>query len=530
MMGKFIKKISCMIAVVAMIFSLTTAVKAATVSIDEELDGHTFVAYQILSGTQSESSENVLGNPKWGNGINLENFIAALKDYNSEIFGQVENAIDFYNALSTHSNVANDVAKIAYAYTTGSGTAINKDTTHLDSGYYLIVDTTDLTGEYDASNLALLQVTDEIVIQSKSNVPSVEKKVQEDDKYSQDGGYGQGYNDVADWNIGDQVPFKLIGTLPDDYENYKSYKYVFHDIISTGLTFNNDVKVYVSTDKTGSNKEEISNSDYSVNPTSNGFTVTFNDLKQVATPTITENSFIIVEYTATLNEDAVIGLPGNPNEVYLEFSNNPNYTGNGESSPTGETPHDKVIVFTYELDVTKVDGTNNETLLKDAEFKLQDSKNNKWVIVDPGTGKVTGWAENEEEGSSLKSDENGLFKVIGLDDGTYYLKETKAPDGYNLLANPIEVTITATTQNDQNWTGDPSHALTALTVSVDDENAQVDEDVTGSGVVGVIVKNNTGSELPETGGIGNYVFYGVGGILMLAAAYYFIRKKNEKKI
>ena len=173
---------------------------------------------------------------------------------------------------------------------------------------------------------------------------------------------------------------------------------------------------------------------------------------------VTADKYIIVEYTATLNKDAEIGLPGNPNKVYLEFSNNPNSGGEGD---TGKTPEDKVIVFTYELDVTKVDGEDADTKLKDAEFKLYD-ENGKYAHCD--AGKVTGWADTEEGGSTLKSDENGLFKVIGLDDGTYWLKETKAPDGYNLITDPIKIEIKATTVNDQDWTAmeGPADALVGL--------------------------------------------------------------------
>lgn len=251
---------------------------------------------------------------------------------------------------------------------------------------------------------------------------------------------------MADWNIGDKVPFKLIGTLPSKYEDYTSYKYIFHDTMSEGLEFDPEsVVVYYASKEDGTGKTMIDEKDYTVVvgkiTDACSFEVVFNNLKDITG--LTSESKIIVEYKAELTDKAVIGLPGNPNEVYLEFSNNPNIGGEGD---TGKTPTDKVIVFTYELDVTKVE-EGSSTVVPNAEFKLRD-EDGKYVVVD-AEGKVTGWSDTEEHGSILKSDDNGLFKVIGLDDGTYYLKETKAPDGYNILQEEIKLVISATTGNGQ---------------------------------------------------------------------------------
>lgn len=160
--------------------------------------------------------------------------------------------------------------------------------------------------------------------------------------------------------------------------------------------------------------------------------------------------------------------------------------------------------------------------LKDAEFKLRNSAN-KWVKVD-ANGKVTGWGNTEDEGSTLKSDDNGLFKVIGLDDGTYFLKETKAPIGYNLLKDEVEFTVSATTANGQTWNGTPGDALTKLEIAVGSDPA-----TTGNlqeGTVDMQVANSKGSTLPTTGGMGTTIFYVVGSILVLGAAILLITKKR----
>ena len=318
--------------------------------------------------------------------------------------------------------------------------------------------------------------------------------------------------------MGDEVPFKLIGSVPD-MSRYDTYKYIFRDTLSAGLTLNeNSIKVYVASDKAGTDKEEITGWTKAVDGQS--FTVSFADLKTVKD--VSEGKYIIVEYTAVLNQNAVVGLPGNENKVKLEYSNKPDQSGSGDTDNTGYTPDDKVIVFTYELDTTKVDGQDNTKKLEGAEFKLHNA-DNKWAIVDSNS-KVTGWADTEEGGSTLTSDANGLFKVIGLDDGTYYLKETKAPTGYNMLSSEITVVITATTTNGQTWTdGQASNALTNLAVTADGTAGTGD---TSTGIAGITVVNNAGATLPETGGIGTTIFYVVGSILVLGAGVLLVTKKR----
>lgn len=520
-MKKFVGVLLAMIMALAM--TMTAFAATVTVPSDGILKDHTFTAYQIMSGREEGG---ILSDVQWGSGINSGAFLTALKadaTYGS-LFTDCTDAAAVAKVLgakNTNTTLANAVAKLAYANKKDTGTALTSGENTLADGYYLVVDTTADVGKGGAYNTALLQVVGDIDITVKTDVPTVEKKVLEDDKYSQDGGYGEGYNDVADYNMGDVVPFHLIGSVPD-MSRYDTYKYIFHDTLSTGLTLNEDsVKVYVASDKKGTNKTEITGWTKAVNGQS--FTVSFTDLKTVSG--VSQEKYIIVEYTATLNQAAVVGLDGNPNVVYLEYSNKPDQSGGGDTGNTGKTPEDKVIVFTYELDTTKVDGQDNSNKLSGAEFKLHNA-DNKWAIVD-SNNKVTGWADTEEGGSKLTSDANGLFKVIGLDDGTYYLKETKAPTGYNLLSSEITVVITATTTNGQNWTdGNASNALTNLAVTADGKAGTGD---TNTGIAGITVANNKGSTLPETGGMGTTIFYVLGTILVLGAAIMLITKRRMNK-
>lgn len=511
------RKLLSLLLALAMVCALAATAFAATVTVPSDgiLKDHTFTAYQIFSGREESG---ILSDVQWGSGINAGGFLAALKadsTYGNLFTNCTEAAAvaDVLSANNTNTALANAVAKLAYANKTGTGTALTSGENTLADGYYLIVDTTANVGEGGAYNASLLQVVGNINITVKTDAPTVEKKVQE----------GGADKDAADYNIGDAVPFRLIGSVPD-MSRYDTYKYIFHDTLSTGLTLNEDsIKVYVASDETGTDKAEITGWTKAVNGQS--FTVSFADLKTVNG--VSQGKYIIVEYTATLNQSAVIGLPGNSNKVYLEYSNKPDQSGSGDTDNAGKTPEDEVLVFTYELDTTKVDGSNTKTKLQDAKFVLLNSDGNKVAKIT--NGKFDGWqnlpsagadgkiaAESWPTDSVLTSNENGLFTVTGLDAGTYKLREIVAPAGYNLLKDDIVVVITATID------GTPS-TLTGLAVTADSTAGTGD---VNSGIVGITVANNKGATLPETGGIGTTIFYTVGGILVLVAVVLLVTKKR----
>ena len=588
-MKKLKRIFSLMIAVVMVLAMNVTAFAASgdlTITIDNEKTGHTYAAYQVFSG---DLSGNVLSNIVWGDGVgtNAASLLEALKvdPTIGSNFTNCNTAADVAKVLSDaegegetfESNSANmdTFAAIVGRHLTDqtSGTSQYHDTNKnytisgLAPGYYLIKDANVVTGE-DFSTDFILKLTNNTSVAPKGNVPSVEKKVQENDKYKQNGGYGTGYNDVADWNIGDNVPFKLIGTLPSNYEDYSTYKYVFHDTLSNGLTLNYDaenpndpekssIHVYYASDKEGTDKTVIDPSDYNITTpgteteTKCSFEIAFSDLKKVSG--VSANSYIIVEYTAELNTNAEIGLPGNPNDVYLEFSNNPNAGGEGD---TGETTKDTVIVFTYELDVTKVDGANENTKLANAQFVFLNTDKTQVASVD-SNGKFAGWialtaidtnkdstytaaefAAYDESNTNkviLTSDAEGEFGVSGIDDGTYYLREIVAPSGYNLLPGDVQLVITATTSNGQDYMENdfhdtPGEMLTALNLSVTiGSSTSAGTGDASTGIVSTEVQNNQGATLPETGGIGTRIFYAVGAVLMIGAAVILITRKRSAK-
>ncbi|MDY5636714.1 MAG: SpaA isopeptide-forming pilin-related protein, partial [Streptococcus orisratti] len=287
------------------------------------------------------------------------------------------------------------------------------------------------------------------------------------------------------------------------------------DELSAGLTFNNDAKVYVVN---GSDRKEVTNYFYVA---ADGSSFAIKDLKQISVDgvaTITKDSKIVVEYTATLNnEKAVIGSAGNPNIVELIYSNNPNNSGNGNQTPgtppttpptpptppteTGKTPKDTVIVFTYKTVVNKVDQDNQP--LTGAEFTL--SKKMK-------DGSL-------KEVAVVKNDAGTQFSFKGLDDGEYVLKETKTPAGYNTIA---DVTFTVTAEHD---ILSDSPALTSLSGTASSGEITFTADKT-AGSLTTNVENKKGSILPSTGSVGTTMLYIAGAILVLGAGILLITKKR----
>ncbi len=583
------RKLTAVLLSLVMLLALVVPASAAenySITIHNDKTGHTYEAYQIFAGTVSsdaatdgEAEGPMLGDITWGSGVDGAALLAALKAANAGKYGACTTAADVAKALGTENATAADAAAFAdiaaqHLTATVAGTADapeggNYVIEGLPAGYYLVKDSLQEDDNQTGQVLSdyIVQVLGNVTMDPKdSDIPTLEKKVAEEGKgnegkYNQDGGYGTYYNDVADWNIGDSVPFKLIASMPDAAEiaAYDTYSYTFHDTLDPGLTLEQKAgedqttfAIYFVNTKNEDPRAEgfqyldAAKYDVNIDAETNSFTIAIDDLKTLMVTTAggqqipaTNYDYIVIFYDAVLNANAEIGLPGNENTAYLEFSNNPNGDG------AGRTEDDKVIVFTYELDGTKVDG-ETQAALQNAQFVLLNgAKSEAAMVVD---GKVTGWVKVDTDAAAgdvempgtyeewverygdqnviLTSDENGLFNIAGLDDGTYFLREIQAPNGYNLLENDVKLVITATTANGQDWNGNAADALRGLTIAVNDGEPQPGN--TETGIVEVTVENNRGATLPETGGMGTTLFYIIGGLLVVGAGILLVVRIRMK--
>jgi fimbrial isopeptide formation D2 family protein/LPXTG-motif cell wall-anchored protein len=471
-----------------------------SITISNSEEGHIYEAYQIFSGDLATENDgtNILSNITWGSGITEAGQAALLEKYDVTT---VEALVEKLSALSDNSTGLDEFAKVTGEYLgTAAGTTENAESyviSNLTPGYYLVKDQDESIDEDadDAYTAYILEVVQSVEVTPKSDTPTVEKKVKDVDDSTANS--QTDWQDSADYDIGDSVPFQLSATLGDSLQGYASYTLTFHDTMSDGLTFDAD-SVTVSL-----GDETLSDTLYVLTTTGLADGCTFEITLDVLAEDIAAEAgdTIVVEYTATLNDDAVIGGNGNPNTVKLEYSNNPNDEG------TGKTPDDKVVVFTYEADFDKIVGGEEEKiLLTGAGFSLY-KLNAASTAEDP----------YEIVGEEITGETT--FSFVGLDDGQYKLVETTTPAGYNTMTD-VYFTISATHEVSA---ADPK--LTALNVSVVDNAADITTDAS-NGTLKADIANYSGSTLPSTGGIGTTIFYVVGTILVLGAGIVLVTRKR----
>ena len=461
-----------------------------SLTLNKAVKGHTYEAYQILSGDLS-ADKATLSNIKWGEGIKAEGQTAL----GGDAAGYAKKLADMGNN-SKELKAQAQIIGANLASASGSVTVTDPDAknviSNLKPGYYLIKDKDDSLQGQESYTEFILHVTDDVEANVKADVPSVEKKVKDTNDTTGD---TTGWQDSADYDIGDDVPFQLTATLANNIESYKTYSLKFNDTLSKGLDYNNDAVIKLG------DKDVTSYFTPSYDATAKTLTFTCDNILAFGA---TNSDKIVVEYTAKLNENAVIGAAGNPNTVYLDFSNNPNNGGEGDR---GKTPEDKVIVFTYKLTVNKVDKENKP--LTGAEFSLFKKVNGKEELVE-----VKKILSTNAEGT--------VFGFTGLDDGTYVLRETKTPDGYNSIEDQ---TFTISAKHDEN-SDDPK--LTALTGDVASGSIINLGVMLEKGELSTDVVNNKGSVLPSTGGAGRVAIYVIGAILVIGGGIVLVTKKRVR--
>lgn len=500
------RKLLSLLLALAMVFSLSVTAFAADGDETEETytitipagDAHNYEIYQIFTG---DLHGDVLSNIKWGqNGTGTKDALVDETTLNA-----VKNAS---GSNAEKLAVILEYVDLSTPFRTVTGSATEDVDVEVAPGYYLLKDAS-LPSEDDAYTTFIVLVVKDVEISRKAAKPGIDKQVWDEADDAETA--GQNWGETADHELNETFQFKLIATLTGDkdYADYETYKLIFHDSMSAGVTFE-------SIDKVTVNGTEISGYTHTATAGQAGgsWTLTIADLKQFDAD-LTDGCVVEVIYNAHLNNNAVIGdIDENLNEVFLEYSNNPNWEGSGEGDgdepggdedePTGKTEKDTVWVFTYEVKVNKVDGADTTKKLPGAEFKMKNAAG-KWLVVDEN-GKVQQWIDDQSKASVLTSGEDGVFSVIGLDHGTYFLVETKAPEGYNLIAGDIEVKVEATHEE---VTADS--AKTVFTVNGKSE---------------ITVENKAGIVLPETGGVGTTMIYILGAVMVLGAGVLLVTKRR----
>ena len=567
---KTTRKALTLMMALALILSLAVPVFATapaaadstyTLTINNSASGHTYEAYQIFSGNLETTAQGtqVLTKIEWGaaisDGAALLNEIkatAAAASQTSELYKlkDVKNAADLADAIA--DNITSDSASLAalaeifakyLAAGSASGTSTYANSKYtisgLPAGYYLVKDKDNsLNGDNASYTKFILRVLKDENVVPKSDLPTIDKTISD----NSDNGFGE----YEDFDINDTAYYKWEATLPSNIADYETYYMQFNDKLPTGLKFMRFESIYLLDSHGNTVAHELyKNASDKVDEftlpagivadgtDTQEFTLTISNLLAL-TNSAKPGYKLVVIYSTRISREALIAEP-NTNAVYLEFSNDPNWNGEG-TEPTGETPEDVAHAFTFKIDIDKYDSDNQDLKLEGAEFILYfetaqndvttyhyakviteemvaaGEKVNGIVSQPEHVGVVYGWTTERSEASVLDTDANGSINLRGLDEGTYYLEETKAPAGYNLMETRVQVDI------------EPTYTESADTVTVE-VTYKVDNRVNTNGST-VGIRNSSGSTLPQTGGIGTTLFYIFGGFMAVGAAVLLVTKKR----
>lgn len=556
MKGKKLKKWLSGIAAMAMLVTAMTvnvaaapegdtgidkAQKTGTLTVTQNQEGKTasvYTAYKVLDAIVPEDGQDVY-NYEWTeeftdfpdvSGLDLEkidDFINGPDDY---VVGGADTADTLGTALQKYISDNPDIFA-------GKGTEFKFDAENLsisrqlDIGYYVIVET-ESTANYIKAKPILVGVPNrtadsgvgseyvyEVNVTIKDQPIGISKTIEEAEA---------DIRDSISEQVGKEYTFKVTSTVPDYNENYQNITYKVTDTMSQGITLLPET-VQVIGVKDGKTTELTFGEDYtiSVSAVEGSGTVLTIDFSEYF-ENIRDYDSVIITYKGMLNKDAVVGVNGNLNTAELEYTTTPG----GE---TGKT-EDKAKTYTGGLKLTKVDSAGNT--LEGAEFTVYESKvdDSGNVVIDEtkpaalitykvdSNGNITA-ERNDELSATATTGPDGVIRFDGLGEGTYFIKEIKAPSGYIILKNPIRVDVEVDLPG--SITDGTETATFKYTITGDGTELTITDD----GIAQINVENSKGFTLPTTGGAGTYLFTIGGAILMLAAASVFIisrRKANTK--
>ena len=516
------------------------AAKTYSITINGAVAGHTYTAYQVFSGVYYKGSrqnntpadKEYLSDVVWGKDVNGTDIVKELKadttlkvlrdkftTVNVDDTDAAEKVAYILQDLGNQSEELDEFARVVGHHlkadsSSGSAVIRDGDTTKLgvipklSAGYYFVKDS-DKIADGEIATKFLVEVVGNANVTVKDQAPSIEKEIV--------GGEGGNHTTV---NVGDDVEFKLTAKVPD-MASFDKYTFTISDTLSKGLTFKQGTVAV-----TIGNKELVANTNYTLTPpnTDNTFKIDFTKEQLGQNVVHGAGATIVVTYKATLNSNALT-TDKESNKATLEYSNNPA----GEGTGTVKTPDVPVYIYDFDIDIDKYDDTDNkdgetankEKKLANAEFILykevteNEQKKTYYYKWDKDSNTVK-WVPEKAQATPKTTTTEGKTSFQGIAAGSYFLEETKAPDGYNKLKDPVPVTITAEYNKDGKLTGTSANANKTA-------NGQY---INGQYIQKVEVPNKAGAVLPSTGGIGTTIFYVLGSILALGAAVLLIAKKR----
>lgn len=535
-----------MAVALAMVIPTVATGESNSITINSlDTEAHTYDVYQIFTGSYSDGK---MSDIDWGDGVSGEGLLSMLAT-SPEFEGMFETCVtaaDMAEVLAGQASsgvIINFLANNMGSYLeTSCGTiAIEKGSTSgtitgLDDGYYFIQETTRNVLRPNRSK-HMVQVVGSVAVSvtAKVEVPSVGKTVQDSDHWT----------DTATASMGNSVSLRLVGLVPN-MSNYTTYAYQFNDTLPAGLTFNNDVRVYlvegdslegVMADAAIGRSNLVAERLYVVDTAAANsactFTVRFENLKDIGDEAA--GSYIIVEYTAALNAQANLEGTGNTSEVTLTYP-----SGANDATPE-ETPGAEVAVFTFDLPINKVSDEQDENseykeligatfaLFAEEEAAKVAAKTpdgtgvfDRAFLFTGGAGAYQVYDGQDQEGtavSAIASNRQGKYTVAGLGAGTYYLVEVDSPDGYNRLTVPVKIELEARYTYGENSTIIDSDGGVYVDGSTEEKTA-------------VEVINKVGTVLPATGGASTALLTVCGIALMVGTAVLITTKRrmSAKKI
>lgn len=547
--GRFISLLLALAIVVLSLSVMALAADSFTITIkgDNSTADHIYEAYQIFDGdlhistssTNDGKQDKVLSNIVWGEGVDQERIVDGKKL--SDVFPDktaAEVAKDLSDKGTTTDAQAFAVKIAPYLSTHKDSVGKNSNGDYvienLDAGYYLVKDQDNTLSDKDDFYTAyMMQVVGNVQATPKGDKPTLEKQVRSPLN-------GEWSSIQAGYQIGETVQFQLVVSVPD-ISGYADYVCTIDDTMTAGLTSNvKDGDKSTVTIKINNDEDKVLGNDYyEVTAEGNTFHVKIDIKEAMKADLIEARNELFVYYTAKLNDSAAFyGHPGedtsNKNTASLTYPNDPN----GDS--TGKTPDSIVKVWTFSTELVKIEGTNTEKVLNGAKFVLsldgtltledlklndnyepQESKDKLIAFVVGGETAPYEIATQEKiEDANTNTTyviEIGKTALVGLGEKTYYLYEIKAPDGYNLLKQPIKYEIIMP-EGDMSSTAFP---LNVPSTKVDDVDNRLG--------LYIYISNNAGATLPETGGIGTTLFYVIGGLLVVGAGVLLVTKKRMGK-